>query len=56
MDKNNCNNNETLFKIDMDIHSVIYFKEDRKRNCLKCQFCLFFVSVNVKQGARPFYQ
>ena len=31
----------------------LVLKENRKRNCLKCQFCLFFVSVNVKQGSRP---
>ena len=29
--------------------SVIYLiTEGRKRNCLKCPVCLFFVSVNVK--------
>ena len=89
MDKNNYNNNETVFEIDMDIlQCYLYYKEgqktqpalqpahalikkpfiysyteglerlrrrQRKRNCLKCQFCLFFVSVNVKQGVRPFY-
>ena len=34
-------------------YSDIYFiKEDRKRNCLKCQFCLFFVSLNAKQVSR----
>ena len=46
-----------FLKLTWTSYSVIDFiKEDRKRNCLKCQFCLFFVSVNVKQGARPFYQ
>ena len=45
-----------FLKLTWTSYSVIYFiKEDRKRNGLKCQFCLFFVSVNVKQAARPFY-
>ena len=42
-----------ILKLTWTSYSVIYFiKEDRKRNCLKCQFCLFFVSVNVKQVKR----
>ena len=45
-----------FLKLTWTSYSVIYFiNEDRKRNCLKYQFCLFSVSVNVKQRARPFY-
>ena len=50
MDKNTATNMKQFLKLTW---TSLILKENRKRNCLKCQFCLFFVSVNVKQGARP---